>query len=492
MRAPAILLAAGLVAAFAAAACGNGPEASDDAPANAGGAPSGSNDPHDPAMEQLPDPLAGLPKGKEQLAKVCAHGQRDAVTKALCGGRSIGSIVELEEALGLGFDDRSEDGLNGAKGNPAFALLGHSMSLVSRSVSAINPRAFVFTAPPGAPTRLPGFVILGFARGEPFVEIAADDPNQRKLTFYLLRFELACEEKGSCGPADLLTPATEKDWQGFSLYDDEDLKNTIVDCRECHQPKGPGSRPMLRMQELADPWTHWFRNDRPGGQALLEDFTAAHGDREDYGGIPGALIPLADGRAMEDFVTGQGFGDQPNEFDAKQIEQEVSRAEDGQPEVNVPAGESRTWQEIYDAASQGDFIPVPYHDVKVTDPQKLAFATSAYKAFMDGGPASALTDIRRVFLDAALPDMTMRPKPGATGEEILVQMCSQCHNGRLDPSLSRARFDATNLSGMSAAVKQSAISRMKLPATDLRHMPPAMFRTIPDDQLALAVAELSK
>jgi hypothetical protein len=45
---------------------------------------------------------------------------------------------------------------------------------------------------------------------------------------------------------------------------------------------------------------------------------------------------------------------------------------------------------------------------------------------------------------------------------------------------------------MSAAVKQSAISRMKLPATDLRHMPPAMFRTIPDDQLALAVAELSK
>ena len=94
---------------------------------------------------------------------------------------------------------------------------------------------------------------MGFARGEPVVEIAAEDPNRRTLQFYLLKFELACEATKTCVPGDQLTPAIEKNWKSWTLYQDEDLKNTIVDCRHCHQPGGPSTKPMLRMQELQGP-----------------------------------------------------------------------------------------------------------------------------------------------------------------------------------------------------------------------------------------------
>lgn len=493
-----MVLAVAVAGALAAAACSSSDEGSlgrdhegVEAPP---GAKPGSNDPTDPLVEVLPDPLEGLARGADQLAKVCARGQRDKVTTALCGNdKRITSIEELQAALGLEFKDRSPQAQNGGRGNPAFALLGHSSSLVAREVSAINPRAFVFTPPPGRAQRLPGFVVMGFARGEPFVEIAAEDPNSRKLSFYLFKFEPACEASHSCKPGDLLTPAVEKNWKSWSLYQDDDLKNTIVDCQHCHQPDGPGSKPMLRMQELKDPWTHWFRNDRPGGIALTQDFLRAHGDKEDYFGIPAVLMQSSDGRAMEDFVVGQGFQNQPNSFDSEQIESEVRSSSQKQPEMNFPKGKSSTWQRLYDASVSGRFIPVPYHDVKVTDPDKLSFASSTYRMFADGQlPAANVPDIRRVFLDSALEEMGMRPQTGATGKQILVQACAQCHNPRLDPSISRARFDVTALDTMSPEMKSLAITRLRMAPSNRLHMPPAMFRTLPDEAVKLAVEELSK
>lgn len=499
MKQKSLAFAFALAGAVAAAACSSADDGDlsrdeDKRAATPPGAPPGSNDPRDPQVEVLPDAFAGLTKGPEQLAKVCARGQQDKVTKALCGGtRSITSVEELQAALGLAFQDRSNGAANGVNGNPAFALLGHSSSLVAREVSAINPRAFVFTPPPGGPQRTPGFVVMGFTRGEPFVEVAAEDPTSRKLSFYLVKFEPACEASHSCKPGDLLTPAIEKNWKSWTLYQDADLANTVVDCTHCHQPDGPTSKPMLRMQELKDPWTHWMRNDRPGGIALMQDYLRAHSASEDYFGIPASLIQDADGRAMEDFVVGQGFGNQPNVFDSKRIETEVSQSSSQQPVLNNPRGQSSTWQRLYDASATGQFIPPPYHDVKVTDPDKLAFATDAYRAVAEGkSPASGLPDIRRVFLDSALPEMSMRPKPGASGKEILVQACAQCHNPRLDQSLSRAKFDATNVDSMSANAKAAAIARLKLPANDLKHMPPALFRTLPDDAVKLAIDALSK
>ncbi len=442
------------------------------------------------ASEALPNPLAGFPKGSQQLSIVCGRGKNNAVTAGLCKNPSITGVVELQNAIGLKWADRSANGRNGANGNPAFALLAHSSSLIAHDVSALNPRALVFTSANGAPNRTPGFVAMGFARGETFAELVAHDRNTNEIRFYLVVFEPACSP--NCSIGDMVTPAVETGWKSWSLYDEEDLKNTILDCRHCHEPKAGGPR-FLRMQELKDPWTHWMRNDRPGGVALFLDFLRAHTDKEDYGGIPAPILQDADGRALEDLVVGNGFGTQPNGFDSRRIEDEVKASASGQPNVNVPAGTSSSWQRLYDAAVRGEFIPPPYHDVKVTDPDKLRFAQDAYADFKNGViPATAMPDIRKIFLDEALADMSLRPKKNATGREILVHMCQQCHHPGLDQSISRARFDTTKLDSMSRAEKEAAIARMLLPPSDIGAMPPRIMRAIPPEDLQKAIAELRK
>jgi hypothetical protein len=282
------------------------------------------NDPHTTEKEGLPNAFEALKKGADQNKSLCDRSDVsvdtsdtfNAVTNFLCKDKkTITSIRDLQDAVGLTFKDRSSKGTNGSNNNPAFAFLAHSSSLVARSTSSINPRMFLFSPPPGQPVSIPGYVVMTFVRGEEFVEIAAQSPKSGKLTLYLVKFDLACGE--NCKNEDLLTPSVEQNWQGITVYDDEDLKNSLVDCRHCHQPEGPSQPLMLRMQELQDPWTHWFRNDRPGGLTLMQDYFRAHGTDEDYGGVPGILITKSDGRALEDLVNGQGFGPgkQPNEFD---------------------------------------------------------------------------------------------------------------------------------------------------------------------------------
>ena len=459
------------------------------------------NDPHVKEKEGLPNPFETLKSGEAQNADLCARANVaddtsdsfNAVTNFLCKEKKpITSLRDLQDAVGLTFADRSSKGTNGSLKNPGFAFLAHSSSIVARSVSSINPRAFLFSPPPGQPVSIPGYVVVTFVRGEPFVEIAAQSPKSGKLTLYLVKFEPACGEE-DCKPKDLLTPAIEQNWKGITVYDDEDLKNNLLDCRHCHQPEGPGQPLMLRMQELQDPWTHWFRNDRPGGLTLMQDYFRAHGTEEDYGGIPGILITKSDGRALEDLVVGQGFGKgkQPNEFDTKAIEAEIKESSEQQPEVNIPSGKSETWQRAFDKAFAGEAIPVPYHDVKVTDPNKLQFATDEYKKFASGA-SNDLIDIRRVFLDEALEDMTMLPKSGASGKEVLIQTCAQCHNPKLDQTITRAKFDVTKLDTMTRAEKQLAIDRMKMGSANRLHMPPSNMRNLPDDARQAAIDYLSQ
>ena len=106
-------------------------------------------DPRDPENEVLPNMLEGLPKGDAQMQNLCSRGQLDAVTNAFCKEKkTVSSISEVLEAIGLGFKDRGVNGDNGVNGNPQFAISGHSSSLVAREVSAINPRVFIM--PPGS------------------------------------------------------------------------------------------------------------------------------------------------------------------------------------------------------------------------------------------------------------------------------------------------------------------------------------------------------
>jgi hypothetical protein len=451
----------------------------------------GSPDMGDP-LNSEPDPFvgAGLATGATQLANLCARGNADAVSKAFCASATpptINSLVDLQKLLGLDF--KAGNTSNGRNGNPAFALTGHSSSLVTRFTSAINPRAIIFT-PPNSTGRtgntlqpLASFVAMGFVRGEQFVELVSNDPVAKDLNFFLFRFQQACNSTtGGCQNADLLTPAVESNFASYTLYQDTDIKNTIFDCLQCHQTGGPGTAKALRQQELQNPWGHFFRNNRSNGQALLADFATAHLSSETYAGIPGGAITNSDPAQLEGLVENQGFKNQPNEFITNQI---------------LDQGESAAWLSLYNNAKAAKDIPVPYHENRVTDPTKLSAAATAYSSFMAGSmPPAQLPDIRNVFLDSALPDLTFRPSTtlvqNQDGLGILVQICQQCHNPSLDQTLSRAKFDVTKLATMDPAEKQKAILRLNLSTDAFRKMPPPRFRELSPAEINLVTTELMK
>jgi len=60
---------------------------------------------------------------------------------------------------------------------------------------------------------------------------------------------------------------------------------------------------------------------------------------------------------------------------------------------------------------------------------------------------------------------------------VVLQACGQCHNARLDQTLSRASFRA-DLDGMTRAAKDTAIARLKLPLRNPLAMPPPLLRVL--------------
>jgi hypothetical protein len=421
----------------------------------------------------------------------------DLITKTFCQDLVPGGtiptphgIVDLQAQLGLSF--KNPNGGNAVGGNPGFAITGHSSSLVSRFVSALNPRAIVFTPLNPNGTKPSNFAMLAFTRGEQFAEVAVLDPTLNTINLYLVRFTQDCTTSSQgCQPSDLLTPAVEKNWRQVDVYESSTaINNTVADCLQCHQPDGPNGTKILRMQELTRPYTHFFSTNTDGGRALLSDFHAAHGTQEDYGPIPASMIDKADPALLAQFLFQTGFAKQPNPFPSALIESEVRASAVGQPGINVPVGQSVTWQSLYSQA-QGKFIAPPYHDVKVTDPVKLAANTLLYRNVMAGSaPLSALTDIRDVFLADGLRDMGFAPPAQLNGRGLITSMCTQCHNSRLDQTLTRARFNAEQLDQMPRAEKDKAISRLGADPSAAELMPPALFRTITSAERQLMIDEL--
>jgi len=420
----------------------------------------------------------------------------DKITKEFCqdlvaGGTipDVHGLADLQKLLGLSFVD--PDGGNGTGGNPAFAILGHSSALTARKVSTITPTAFVFTPPPAGGAKPSGYVFMAFDPGEQFVEVASHDPIADEVNLYIVLFDLPCNSApGGCTPADLLTDTLTKNWSNVRVYESETaLDNTIADCRQCHAPQNDQPQ-ILRMQENTPPFTHWFSSTTVGGQALLADFHAAHLN-EDYGPIPGAMIDKSDPQLFAQMVLQAGFGDQPNAFDSATIESEVQASAPGQPADNVPRGDSAAWRARYDASEHGQFIAAPYHDVKITDPNKLAVMTAAYRDFRDG-KTTALPDIRDVFLDPGLADMGFAPTATTDGKTLLVEMCQQCHNANLDPTITRDLFLVDQLDQMSRDEKDKAIERLAPSLTTRLRMPPTLFKTITPEQRQAMIDELKK
>jgi hypothetical protein len=419
----------------------------------------------------------------------------DKLTASFCQDKKPGGVMPTPHSLAeflaqLGLDFKDPNGGNGVGGNPGFAILGHSSALTARKVSPLMPTAFIFTPPPADGSKPSGYTILAFDPGEQFVEVASHDPTADEVNFYAVFFDQDCTKaQGGCTHNDLLTQKLVTGWSNVRAYEDTtSLGNTIFDCHVCHQPKDKEA-PFLRMQEIAAPFTHWFSNDTEGGRALYGDFHKAHNG--DYGGIPAGLIDKSDPSKLATLIKQAGFGAQPNAFPSSKVEEELKTSAPSQPVVNVPAGASATWQALYDKAVAGQFIPPPYHDVKITDPTKLANMTKAYQKYL-ANPQTQLPDILDVFLDTGLRDMGFAPKAGLDGRGLIVQECQMCHNSNLDMTISRELFLVDKLAQMSRTEKDLAIDRLKTPIESRLAMPPALFRTITDDERQLMIEELQK
>ena len=428
-----------------------------------------------PPSTDRTDVLSHLPRYEEQRQALCGRGRDDAVTAVFCATNAptVTSITELQSLLDLAFDD-------GVR--PNFALTGHSSSLVARNVSPINPRAIVFKF---ADQRVDDAVVsMGYARGDHTVELAVTPSGGQQageIHFYLLRYEQACTDTDEgCTFADTLTPATESGWTKWSLYDDVDLDNSVLDCLQCHQPKGPGTRQIFRMQELPNPWTHWFAGFTDGGRLLYQDYRSAHGGAG-YAGIPGNVLgagsPILVDNLVKETLSEEIDGEVVPIFESRIIEAEIAET-----------GTSATWQALYDRAVDGEIIPPPFRDIEVTDPNKLTTMAAAYAAFV-GGDSADLPDIRDVFRDDALAGMSFVPAAGLDARGVFRHACAQCHNGQLNQALSRARFNAFDVDNLTSAQRQTVITRLL--ASGRNQMPPPQFRDLPEEDLQKLLTFLS-
>lgn len=299
------------------------------------------------------------------------------------------------------------------------------------------------------------------------------------------------------------------------MADDEDLAGTAVDCLVCHQPKGPGTERLFRMQELRNPWTHWVasgpipnslmdHSKPPPGLVLTERttdtmfvmapiFRAAHGKDTRYGGIPlrelldedETAFRLAAGaleRFVEDYWSARGRVAAIYDQDF----QDVSFENFAVLRESVNGGPPVQWSKYFAEVKANQRFAVPYHELSTADPAKLSRASDSF------GSGEKAWDLSDIFSDEAEIAMSFRPSADETGEELLTHFCARCHNGRLDQTKSRARFDAERIKEMSAEERALAVERLLLPLDSPLKMPPAFVAELDDGAIARLRAVLER
>jgi hypothetical protein len=438
------------------------------------------------------DPLEGLPTGYDQWVALCSRGYNDTVTQAFCAGNQppvLTSLADVRALLGLELVPGQTQ--SAAGGNPAFSVASHSTAVSMRHVNELNPRVLIYTPPlgplnPQSPVPNPTYDFIAFARGEPFVELASKDTVTGEPRFFLIRFTHPCEQKpGGCTNGDRFTKTIEESWTGYSIYDDATIANTTVDCLQCHQPGGPGSPKMLRLQELTIYWNHWFFNESPPQDKVRADFGLAHAGEPDYGGLPIAAftgIRQATPAHLQAFLQHNGFGNQPNAFHSIMIDQQMAAN-----------GSSAMWNALYAESVAGREIAAPHWSVSPSAQPLLTQMIDAYQDVLNGTlPPDSLPDISQTIPETEWADMSIRPKAGLDGRAIMVHICRHCHNSTLDQSLSRASFDVDALDTLSRTIKDRAIDRLNRPMDDRKKMPPPRFHDLTDAERAAVIQVLSQ
>lgn len=410
---------------------------------------------------------------------------QDAVRDLFCEGTrpEVTSLAELQALLNSQPGGPSAEELSNGSENVYYrlpVLLGHSTALSGHLVSPLNPRAFVVG---------PG-IALAFQRGVQRVELASISRERTSFNFYLVTFRRACgDQTTGCAAVELYTPRVESDWTSYAVQDAEDVKDTPLDCKQCHQ-RGRDT-PTLLMRELQRPWTHFFdplsnappivgaaaKGLPPEAQAsdLLHDYLTAKGD-EHYANIDVGALPHSSA-----FVLQSAVGtDQPLVFDTVKIMQERFPLHDG--EFPSEAQPSPTWERAYQAFKRGEQLSLPYLEPRATDPDKQAHLSEAYRKWRDGELGDEdFPDLSDIYPDDPLlrARMGLQTEPGASAPEALIQACGPCHNDVLDQSVSRARFNI-DVSRLDPSELDRAIDRIQRERGAAGAMPPPEARQLDD------------
>ena len=437
------------------------------------------------------------------LPAFCARDGNDPVRDVFCAddAPTIASLSDLTRVLGLDtyqtnqgtYVDMADRGPASSSAAPPDAgallsinvtLLGHSTALSGSLVTPINPRLIVM----GTTTT------LAFHRGIQRVELGTRSSADGRLKFYLVSFSQACNAAGArCSPGDLYTPRIESDWQSVLIQDDEELKNTNADCRQCHQ-RG-SDVPSFLMREFSGPWTHFFAQDadsqaglaypEPLGRDLVKDYRRAKGD-EPYGGVPSAILRGTIGLAL---VPRVGL-DQPLFFDSSTILSE--RWPMGPNGFPTQPNRSPTWDKEFAAFKRGEHLALPFYAGRATDAEKQAALSDAYQRVRRGQlSVDALPDLADIYPDdpQLRAEIGLQTEPLASGAELLIQACGSCHNDVLDQTVTRARF-SIDLSRMDEAARQLAVTRVQQATEEPGAMPPPETRQLDPVSRAKLIAYL--
>lgn len=458
-------------------ACAPAPPLAEEPPGDTNLAP-----PLEPQDRVSPNPtrpmsdLDAFPVDPSSTARVCARAPTDAVGRRLCASPApeIRSLVDLHRAIGLGED-------NPSRGSVANT---NSTSLAAIHTTSLNPRVIVFDQGISAGDQR----AAGFVRGETVVELIGAAPDGT-IKLYVVRFELPCG--ADCGLVDLLGPAIEHGWTRWSLYQDIDLVNTPIDCLVCHQPDGPGGHRMGRMQELRAPWSHYFPASGMGmtetSRVVQPRFEEAHAGEERYGGVllehlverveAGAQPASGGANAFETFVASLGpTVDHPG---GDSTQSDLQAFSSFLVESELQSGSKATWLGYQADVQRGIRIPIPHFSVDPSDDARRSRAAAWYRAAALGGQTGGeVHDLRDILSTTAKQELSRLPSADEDAPTLLRHFCGRCHNDKLDRTLSRARFDVSDLAALTSSARATAIARVKLPEGSIGVMPPPRFAVL--------------
>ena len=132
-----------------------------------------------------------------------------------------------------------------------------------------------------------------------------------------------------------------------------------------------------------------------------------------------------------------------------------------------------------DSPRNGHRLPLPSYRIDITSELTRDEVAETYKAVQSGAMArEEMVHPSAAIAYSSMSEMSLVPDQSATAEQILTHMCARCHNGNLDQSLSRAKFDATNLGGLDDLQKAVIADRIQRHEDDRFQMPPRRSGTI--------------